>query len=178
MGFLEEMRLKSLVSSIAPFIGKEKTALDVGCGTGAFAKALAERFGMKVKGIDLRPPRKEIDFVLFDGKKIPFGDNSFELVFLVDVLHHVAGKADREKLIEECKRVSSKALIIKDHYYENRLQRYFLNAMDFTTNSFYSVHTPFGFISKQEWNEMKADWRIYWTSLLMPHVIVKIRKAK
>lgn len=78
-------------------------AIDVGCGEGAQAIGLAERFGFSVTGID--PVRRHIEaasaaaassgtaFELGTAEQIPAGDATADLVWCRDVLVHVADLA-------------------------------------------------------------------------------------
>jgi 2-polyprenyl-6-hydroxyphenyl methylase/3-demethylubiquinone-9 3-methyltransferase len=84
--------------------------LDVGCGDGTFAAALA-RAGGQVTGVDPAPSalaraqaaHPELEFVepAADGR-LPFGDASFDTVTCVNVLQHVAGT---QALLSEIRRV-------------------------------------------------------------------------
>lgn len=81
---------------LAPLSGRER-ALDVGCGTGALAYALAAHVG-EVVGVDAAeeyvaaarehaPPGTT--FVTGDAASLPFAYGDFDLVGCVRVLHHV-----------------------------------------------------------------------------------------
>ncbi len=81
---------------LAPFRGDER-ALDVGCGTGALAYALAPLVG-EVVGVDsseayLETAREHAppncSFVLGDAESLPFPYGDFDLVGCMRVLHHV-----------------------------------------------------------------------------------------
>src|ERR1044071_8433796 len=75
-----------------------KTILDLGCGTGRFSEALANRFDAEVVGLDpskkmleqarkkLRDPR--IRYELGRGEEIPLPKNSVDLIFMSMVFHH------------------------------------------------------------------------------------------
>jgi ubiquinone/menaquinone biosynthesis C-methylase UbiE len=84
--------------------------LDVGTGTGIFAEAFARR-GLAVTGIDPSPnllshARGHVPGAQFQGgtaEKLPFGDHSFDLVFLGHVLHETD---DRRLALEEARRVA------------------------------------------------------------------------
>lgn len=86
--------------------------LDVGCGTGLTASLLAGAFH-SVTGIDVSAPavskaRESVsgcDFRVYDGQSIPADDNSFDLVFSINVFHHVA-PAQRMPLLREMRRVA------------------------------------------------------------------------
>lgn len=81
---------------LAPFAGNER-ALDVGCGTGALAYALAPLVG-EVVGVDasedyLAAAREHAPpgctFVAGDAEALPFPYGDFDLVGCLRVLHHV-----------------------------------------------------------------------------------------
>ncbi len=84
--------------------------LDVGCGTGALAVALAERHGCKVWGIDVSPEMIEVarervpaGVALRVGaaESLKFKEGWFERVVMSLVVHHV----DRPKVFAEIVRV-------------------------------------------------------------------------
>jgi len=81
---------------LAPLTGDER-ALDVGCGTGALAYALAPLVG-EVVGVDadedyLAAARRDAPagctFVVGDAETLPFPYGDFDLVGCLRVLHHV-----------------------------------------------------------------------------------------
>jgi SAM-dependent methyltransferase len=83
-------------------------ALDVGCGTGALAERLAAH-GYEVVGVDpsdgmlevLRRRCPAVRAVQASGTELPFDDDSFQLVFTVATMHHIAEPdAVRQALIE------------------------------------------------------------------------------
>jgi SAM-dependent methyltransferase len=97
---LQEERAADLASRVqrllAPFSGEER-ALDVGCGTGALAYALAPHV-REVVGVDrsadlLAAARERAPanatFIEGDATALPFGWGEFDLVGCLRVLHHV-----------------------------------------------------------------------------------------
>lgn len=93
-----------------------KKTLDVGCGGGLLAEEFA-RLGCAVTGIDpselsLETARRHaresglrINYQLGSGERLPFDDNSFDLVYCCDVLEHVQ---DLERVVSEIARVLKK----------------------------------------------------------------------
>lgn len=72
-----------------------KRVLDIGCGTGAFSKRLAEN-GYGVTGLDSSPLALEYcgkrgltDVVAGDAATLPFPDDSFDTVIALDILEHL-----------------------------------------------------------------------------------------
>jgi len=74
--------------------GKSKKLLDVGCGDGSDAEIFINEFGLDVHGVDVYEDKNIRNIINLKFKKggiydIPFENNSFDYVFLHDVLHHI-----------------------------------------------------------------------------------------
>ncbi|MBI4153742.1 class I SAM-dependent methyltransferase, partial [Candidatus Woesearchaeota archaeon] len=77
--------------------------LDVGAGRCLIAKELADRYGADITCIDISDLNEtDLPMIVYDGKKIPFGNNKFDTVLIVYVLHHCE---DPVKVLKECVRV-------------------------------------------------------------------------
>lgn len=85
-------RISHEISGLAP-----TAVLDAGCGEGESLERLARYLPDQVSGVDLNPEsveftRKRIpdgDFQVADILDLPFGDDSFDLVFCLEVLEHI-----------------------------------------------------------------------------------------
>ncbi len=96
--FYFAMHKVQLVSSFETN-GQQTRLLDVGCGDGVAELFMAKLMpGCQVNGIDISAKsiaaasEKNIpgtSFSVYNGKTIPFPDNSFDIVFMAAVLHHV-----------------------------------------------------------------------------------------
>ncbi|MCJ7438385.1 MAG: class I SAM-dependent methyltransferase [Acidimicrobiia bacterium] len=70
--------------------------LDVGCGIGLTDGMLAGRFG-ELHGVDLSESaveraaaaNRDVEYRSFDGARLPYDDDAFDLVFAICVVHHV-----------------------------------------------------------------------------------------
>lgn len=100
------------------------TALDVGCGTGLLAERLADA-GYEVSGVDpsegmlavLRARRPEIRVQPASGADLPFADDTFDVVFSVAVMHHIAKAEAVRRTLAEMLRVAKPRgrVIVWDH---------------------------------------------------------------
>jgi ubiquinone/menaquinone biosynthesis C-methylase UbiE len=93
------------VAQIVPLIPRGATILEIGAGAGWQARKLSER-GFEVKAIDVAGSpyegQRTCDVGIYDGKTIPFPDDSIDVVFTSHVLDHVP---ERTALQAEMKRV-------------------------------------------------------------------------
>lgn len=88
---------------------KGKSALDLGCGYGPSTLLLSEH-AKSVTGIDINKyeewkqfKNKKIKFIKANSSKLPFKDNTFDCVYLKDLLHHIK---DIDMTFNEIKRVT------------------------------------------------------------------------
>jgi ubiquinone/menaquinone biosynthesis C-methylase UbiE len=85
--------------------------LDLGCGTGRFARPIAERLNAEVIAIDpseamLAEARKKtsplVTYRRAHGEDLPLADGAVDMVFMSMVFHHFN---DRDRVVAECRRV-------------------------------------------------------------------------
>lgn len=93
----------------------------------------------------------------YDGKVIPFDDDSFDVVLLADVLHH---EKSPEQLFAECVRVAKRFVIVKDHRSENVLDWCLISALDLAANGPYGVPCLYRYWSGKEWRRFFAEAKV------------------
>jgi SAM-dependent methyltransferase len=149
-------RVRILASILAREIPAGAHVLDVGTGDGSIAAALVQqRRDIQIEGIDvLVRPHTQIPVRAFDGEHIPLGNNSVDVVSLVDVLHHTN---DPSVLLHESSRVSRRYVLIKDHLREGPLAEVILRMMDWVGNYGHDVVLPYNYLTKNEWRELFGD---------------------
>jgi ubiquinone/menaquinone biosynthesis C-methylase UbiE len=105
---------------------KGKRLLEVGCGMGTDLLQFA-RGGASCTGVDLTPRSVEIsslhlglygmraDFALCDGERLPFADESFDVVYSNGVLHHTPDTAQAVREVHRVLRPGGLARVMLYH---------------------------------------------------------------
>lgn len=140
---------KFKIVRISNYLSKKESILDIGTGPGSVC-LLMNREGYNVALIDIidQALSPEIDPEIYNGKKLPYNDNSFDTALILTVLHHTSNS---EEIISEAKRVSDKIIIIED-IYSNSFQKYLTFFVDSIVNMEFAGH-PHSNKSDREWKE-------------------------
>jgi SAM-dependent methyltransferase len=153
-----QRRLRELVGRIHPHLREGDQVLDVGCGAGALGRALLDDpgapRGLRVRGLERA--RRDAELIEVDGYAggaIPYRDRAFDVVILADVLHH---EADPHTLIAECRRVSRRLLVIKDHRIDAPGSRARVALMDWAANEPHGVPCLYRYNTLREWRAWHA----------------------
>jgi SAM-dependent methyltransferase len=143
-------RVHRLAETLAARLPTDATMLDIGCGDGSIAHAMLQRRpDLSITGVDvLVRPETRIPVVGYDGSTLPFGDDSFDAVCLVDVVHHAD---NAQRLLGEAARVSRDRVLIKDHVADGVLARPTLRVMDWVGNARHGVRLPYNYLTRAEW---------------------------
>lgn len=150
-GYVLGRRARRLAELLAEVLPSQVEVLDVGCGDGKIAAAImVHRPDVTISGLEvLIRPDAAIPMSAFDGRSLPHPDQSFDVVMFVDVLHHAD---DATALLREAVRVARRAVVIKDHRCESRLDDWTLRFMDYVGNARYGVALPYNYWSMDQWN--------------------------
>jgi SAM-dependent methyltransferase len=155
-GRLFARRVRVLAKLLAESIPARSRVLDVGCGDGRLDRLLLDlRHDVAIEGIDvLVRPGTAIPVAAFDGRRIPHPDQSFDVVMMVDVLHHTE---DPAILLGEAKRVARCCIVIKDHCQDGFLAGQTLRLMDWVGNARHRVALPYNYWSEEQWGRAFED---------------------
>jgi len=93
---------KSEFELVARELKPDDRLLEIGGGSG-FQASLLSRCVKQCISIDVKPhPNPIVPVTIYDGKTLPFDDNSFDVIFSSNVLEHII---DLDDLLCECARV-------------------------------------------------------------------------
>lgn len=149
-------RVQRVARALAAQIGEARSLLDVGCGDGTVALAIAGAVGAtRIAGVDIKVrPGVAIDVAAYDGTHLPFPDGAFEAVVISDVLHHCA---DPRAVLREALRVAARVVAIKDHFRFGPVSERILLWMDLVGNAGPGVEVRGTYFGAGEWAAMVAE---------------------
>ena len=131
--FFTRRKVESLLELASRWLGPPESlsALDVGCGIGLTDAHLAGRFG-ELAGVDTATEvvrraaaaNPSVSYRAYDGERLPYSDEQFDLAFAICVLHHVP-PARRPGLVSELRRVVRRGglVVVFEHNPLNPLTR-------------------------------------------------------
>ena len=125
---------------------KDSSLLDVGCAKGFMLHDLKNLIpGIKVKGIDISEyaithAMADVanDVQVASAEKLPFEDDSFDVVISINTVHNL-GREDCGKALQEIERVSRKGAFITVDAYRNEEEKERMYAWNLTAKTIMSV---------------------------------------
>ncbi len=141
------------VKKIEPYLKKTDRILDIGTGGAHVAKALKDA-GYAITPLDIKNKSyfEDVQPILYDGKIMPFQDDSFDVSLLLTVLHHTK---DPVAILTEAKRVSKRIIVMED-IHSGLIQKYLTFAMDSALNREFFGH-PHSNKTEAEWEAVFYD---------------------
>ncbi|MBE7069036.1 MAG: class I SAM-dependent methyltransferase [Ruminococcaceae bacterium] len=147
--------------------------LDLGCGDGLTAVFVRKYFPKtEYHGLDIsvnsieKANKRGLEgplFHLYDGEKIPFEDNTFDVVFMACVMHHIS-PGQREGILNEIRRVLKVdgKLIVFEHNTYNPVTRKLVNDCIFDNDAILVNQKEFGLLLKKTgYKNIKRRYTIF-----------------
>lgn len=118
--YLSRSWARGKLRHIECFLPDGGSVIDIGSGKGMVAQMLHER-GYRVTSLDVqdRSIPGAAAPVRYDGRRIPFDDNTFDCALLLTVLHHTRHPT---MVLQEAARVARTIIVIED-VYSNPVQK-------------------------------------------------------
>lgn len=139
--------LRILESVLGPRAPVER-ALDFGSGDGWFATRFRNGLAREVVAVDvIKRPSSLVEPILYDGRRLPFEDRSFDLSYCVDCLHHCP---DPLANLEDLLRCTRRWFLIKDHTYSTLGGFLMLSIMDELGNRRFGIPSRYRY--QRDWN--------------------------
>lgn len=132
--------------------------LDVGAGTGFFARWLQDNSGVRSTLSDIVDYEGDRDRSLpfihqRDPRRIPGDDQSFDVVLLMFVLHHIDHAELQAQILREAVRVARKRVIVIEDTPASTWDWGMNKLFDWVLNIRHRIPTPFTFRSASGWRE-------------------------
>ncbi len=167
---------------------RNAVVLDFGCGDGNSAPYFIEHLlSISYYGIDIssksievakRQRFKQCHFETFNGENIPFKDNTFDIVFMANVLHHI-NCTYHKIILSECYRVLKKSgrLYIFEHNYLNPLTRKIVNDCEFDVGAkLIPSNNIKGTVKEIGFNDIKRKYTIFFPRKFLFKFVVPFEK--
>ncbi|MEN9238455.1 MAG: methyltransferase domain-containing protein [Thermostichus sp. DG_1_6_bins_120] len=148
------IRQSILTKKLSKYLTENCLILDLGSSDGALAYSIQTHLakqGIQAEftGCDVHiQPNCKIPVIPYDGERLPFATNQFDVVTIVDVLHHAKNPL---AVLKEAIRVAKKQVLIKDHYWTNQCDLLGLRFSDYIGNRPFNIHLPYNYFRESEW---------------------------
>ena len=152
---ISSRRMPAIAAHIRAIIPPGARILDVGAGDGFIDSLIVDgRSDISIVAVDVRPrDHTFVPVATFEGAVLPFDDQAFDVVMLIDVLHHAP---DPRMLLREAARVG-RTVIVKDHTKDGIMAGLRLAFMDYVGNRYANVALPNVYFTTGQWRRLFAD---------------------
>jgi SAM-dependent methyltransferase len=145
---LARWRVREKLGELTPHFSPADRIVEIGSGNGVLCAELRER-GFQITALDVsnRSFSEQIRPVVYDGERMPFRDDSFDVGLLVTVLHHTPAP---DRILAEARRLARRVVVIEE-IYSNVINKYVTYLID----SIFNLE----FFGHPRTNRTDAGWR-------------------
>lgn len=134
------------------YLRTRQSILDFGCGDLLLDVVIKRNIrGVKITGIDVVDfgvRKRGIRFKQYNGKRIPYANNTFDVVIAWHVFHHTS---DPESLFKECMRVAKKQVIFVEPVFRHIFELPGMTVMDWLFNVWKTKSIDLRYAFHSEW---------------------------
>ena len=141
-------RTKNTVALFSDNLKRNQKIVDIGAGSCQIAEYIRDKYQTDITPIDVVDYNKtNLKLVLYNGKKIPFENQMFDIALIIFVLHH---SKDQEVILEEAQRVAKKIIILEDTP-RSSIERLLWHFWDWLLNLGHNVSMTYSAKTEKEW---------------------------
>jgi len=142
-------RVTTILRALIHDLGPLDRVLDFGAGDGQYACTISRLSSIRsLSAVDVvRRKLSHFPVKLYDGVRLPYEDQSFDLIYAVDALHHCK---DPISAIRELQRCTYQFVLLKDHVCWTKADRRILTILDEIGNRRFGIPSPNNY--QQAWN--------------------------
>jgi ubiquinone/menaquinone biosynthesis C-methylase UbiE len=176
--YFAEYKIRDLFRLLSPTATQNLRILDFGCGVGNSTPWLQKYFGksqfngvdVSIKSLDIARSRYSdiATFSHYDGRTLPYDDNTFDAAVASCVFHHIPGDRHHE-LLSEIRRVLKiqGRILVHEHNPLNPLTRHAVNTCPFDENAVLIwCRNLLKLISTAGFEEVEREYRIFFPNKL------------
>lgn len=149
---------------LLPHLTGCRSLLDFGCGDLSLAKGIKDRLPtITITGVDVVDSGARADgigFQLYNGKRLPFKNQSFDAAVSYHVFHHCT---DPKASFADVLRVTKKKVLMVEPVYRNRVDLFFMKILDRVNNGWRNVSIPMPFTFQKEETWRRWAGANHWT---------------
>ncbi|MGD0140548.1 MAG: methyltransferase domain-containing protein [Tepidisphaeraceae bacterium] len=140
---------------LARFIKPTDRVLDIGAGDCRLVVRLQKTVGCQVVPVDVEDFNvTDVPLTLFDGRRLPFPDDSFDVVLLIFVLHHAE---DAKAILTEARRVCRRRVIVFEDVTSNFWDRFAFRTFHRWLAWSERISYPFREWKPAQWSELAGS---------------------
>lgn len=155
--------IEEILRPVAPL----SYGLDFGAGNGWYTTQMQNR-GLVDKILPLDVRHRAFSYVeplLYDGKRIPCEDKSFDIVYAIDVLHHCPNPVEA---LSDLLRCTKGYILLKDHVFKSPLEALTIYILDLIGNLMEGVSVPAHYQKGWEWVDILESQGFERVSFMYP----------
>jgi ubiquinone/menaquinone biosynthesis C-methylase UbiE len=144
-------REETIVQNLKPLLADKPRVLEIGAGNGLVAQQLQNATGAQFTLLDVVDYNASgLPMQLYDGRSVPFEDDSFDLALMVFVLHH---NPDPRPVMREALRVARQGVLVVENDTRGMLKKVATRLIDSTEWLYRGVPRNYFTKSSEEWRK-------------------------